>query len=238
MGEFNNKVAVVTGATGNLGRAVAKRFHQENVELVLVGRKVDDLKENYPQTGNRTSNSLIAQADLMDEKSVQNLITDVINHFGKIDVLIHTVGGFEAGKRLDQTALETWDFMMDLNARTYYLVSKHVIPHMMDRGSGSIVGVAARQGIKGIRKMAAYSASKATVIRVTESMAAELKNNGINVNCVVPSIIDTPQNRAAMPEADFNQWVKPDSIAAVIFFLASQAARDINGAALPVYGRV
>jgi NAD(P)-dependent dehydrogenase (short-subunit alcohol dehydrogenase family) len=165
------------------------------------------------------------------------MVVETIKRLGRIDVLVNAVGGFRAGTPLHETSLETWDFMLNLNARSVFIASRTVIPHMLAQGSGKIVSVAARPGLRGNAKMAAYSVSKSAVIRLTESMAAELKGAGINVNCILPGTIDTPQNRQAMPNADPSRWVKPEALADVILFLASDAAREVHGAALPVYGR-
>ena len=138
---------------------------------------------------------------------------------------------------LHEVPIDTWDFLLNLNARSVFIACKKVIPYMIRQGSGKIVNVAARPGLEGQAGMAAYSASKSAVIRLTESMSAELKDQGINVNCIIPGTIDTPQNREAIPEADYSKWVTPESLAEVILFLSSNAARDVHGAALPVYGR-
>ena len=180
---------------------------------------------------------LVNCADLMDESAVEASVAETLQHFGQIDVLVSTVGSFRAGTPLHETPLETWDFLLNLNARSVYIAAKQVIPHMLDQGSGKIVNLAARPGLEGREGMAAYSASKAAVIRLTQSMAAELKDQGINVNCVIPGTIDTPQNREAVPGADYSTWVTPESLAGVILFLSSELARDVHGAALPVYGR-
>ena len=126
--------------------------------------------------------------------------------------------------------------MLNLNTRTAFITSQRVIPHMIRQQTGKIVHLAARPGLEGKANMSAYSASKAAVIRLTESAAAELKNHNINVNCVIPGTIDTPQNRVAMPDADFGRWVTLESLTGVIAFLSSEAARDIHGAAIPIYG--
>ena len=160
-----------------------------------------------------------------------------VARFGRIDVLVNTVGGFRAGTPVHETPLETWDFMFQLNARTAFLASRAVIPHMLQQGQGKLIHVAARAALTGAAKMAAYSVAKSAVVRLTESMAAELRRANIHVNCVLPGTIDTPQNRAAMPAADHSRWVKPEAIADVILFLASDAARAIHGAAIPVYGQ-
>jgi NAD(P)-dependent dehydrogenase (short-subunit alcohol dehydrogenase family) len=127
--------------------------------------------------------------------------------------------------------------MMNLNARTAFIASRAVVPHLLRQGSGKIIHIAARPGLQGRAESAAYSASKSAVLRLTESLSAELRDSGINVNCVIPGTLDTPPNREAMPEADNSRWVAPESLAGVILFRASPAARDIHGAAVPVYGR-
>jgi NAD(P)-dependent dehydrogenase (short-subunit alcohol dehydrogenase family) len=154
-----------------------------------------------------------------------------------VDVLVNTVGGFRAGTPLHETPLETFDFMMNLNARTVYIAARAVLPPMLARGYGKIISIAARPGLEGRANQAAYAASKAAVLRLTESMAAEYKMKGINVNAVIPGTIDTPQNRAAMPDAEVSKWVQPESLADVIAFLASDLARDVHGVGLEVVGR-
>jgi NAD(P)-dependent dehydrogenase (short-subunit alcohol dehydrogenase family) len=133
--------------------------------------------------------------------------------------------------------MQEWDFLMNLNARSVLVAMRAVLPHLLKRGNGAIVNIGARPGLAGKAKMAAYSASKSAVIRLTESVSAEVKDFGIQVNCILPGTIDTPQNRKDMPKADFSTWVEPESLANVILFLASHQAKDIHGAALPVYGR-
>jgi NAD(P)-dependent dehydrogenase (short-subunit alcohol dehydrogenase family) len=230
--DFSGHVVMVTGAGGNLGSATAHAFAQAGAKLILVEREVEKLQGIYP-----ADRALVLSADLTDPASVGELISPAVDHFGQIDILANTVGGYRAGTPVHETPLETWDFMLTLNARTAFLIGQAVIPYMLARGQGKIINVAARGGLDGAAKQSAYSAAKSAVIRLTESMAAELKHSGINVNCVLPGTIDTPQNRAAMPNADYQRWVSPDAIADVIVFLASEAARAITGAAIPVYGR-
>jgi NAD(P)-dependent dehydrogenase (short-subunit alcohol dehydrogenase family) len=162
---------------------------------------------------------------------------EVHRHFGHIDILANIAGGFTMGTPVHETPVETWDFMLNLNARTAFLTSRSVVPFMLAQGHGKIVNVAARAALEGKAKMAPYVISKSAVIRLTESMAAELKEAGINVNCVLPGTLDTPQNRRDMPKADHSRWVPPVALADVILFLASDAARAVHGAAVPVYGR-
>jgi NAD(P)-dependent dehydrogenase (short-subunit alcohol dehydrogenase family) len=237
MFDFSNKVVMVTGATGNLGASLAQAFQTSQAKLALVDRGEHRLKQTFPDLLDSPDYLLVNCADLMDEGSVQASVSEIIQYFGRIDVLVNTVGGFRAGKMLHETPLETWDFLLNLNARSVFIAAHKVIPHMMNQGTGKIINVAARPGLEGRAGMAAYSASKSAVIRLTESMAAELKSQGINVNCIIPGTIDTPQNRESMPDADYSMWVSPESLADAILFLSSEAARDVHGAALPVYGR-
>ena len=237
MFNFADKVVMVTGAIGNLGVVLTQAFQSSKAKLALVDRGEERLRQAFPDLVGSPDYQLVNCADLMDEGAVEAAVAETMQHFGRIDVLVNTVGGYRAGKMLHETPIETWDFLLNLNGRSVFIACQKVIPRMLNQGSGKIVNVAARPGIEGQAGMAAYSASKSAVIRITESMAAELKDHGINVNCVIPGTIDTPQNRGTMPNADYNTWVTPESLADVILFLSSEAARDVHGAAVPVYGR-
>jgi len=147
------------------------------------------------------------------------------------------VGAWRGGKLVHETDLADWDFLFNVNLRTTLLCCRAVIPQMLKQGRGKIITVASRDGLAGSAGYAAYSASKSAVLRLTEALADELKASNINVNCIMPSTIDTPQNRASNPGADFSKWVEPSAIADVILFLASDASRAINGAAVPVFGK-
>lgn len=235
MFDFTDQVVMITGATGNLGQAVARAFAAANATVVLVARSETGIRQALPDLA-ASPNALIAPADLTDLESVQSAVDAALRAFGRIDVLANTVGGYKAGDPVHTTPVKTWDFMLDLNARTAFIISQTVIPVMLEQNHGAIIHTAARAGLSGGKNAAAYSAAKSAVIRLTESLAAELKHNGINVNCVLPGTIDTPENRAAMPKTRHEQWVSPDAIAQVILFLASAGARAIHGAAVPVYG--
>jgi len=236
MFDFTGRVVMVTGASGNLGSAVARNFHANSARIALIDRHKDILQKVFPDLIESADCLMSGCADLTDPAQVSEVVTKAIDYFGRIDVLINTVGGYRAGVPLHETSLETWDAMFNLNARTAFITSQCVIPHMIHQQTGKIIHLAARPGLEGRSNMSAYSASKAAVIRLTESASAELRNQGINVNCILPGTIDTPQNRVAMPDADFGRWVTLDSLAGVITFLSSDAARDIHGAAIPVYG--
>lgn len=236
MFDFTNNVVMVTGAAGNLGKAVAQRFRAAGARLVLVDRAPDRLPREFPELVASPDHLLATSVDLMDEGQVRATVEAAYQRFGRIDVLVNTVGGYRGGTPAHETPLETWDFMLNLNTRTVLIASSAVIPIMLERGSGKIINIGARAGLKGSRRAAAYSASKSALIRLTESLSAELKASGINVNCVLPSTIDTAENRKAMPKADTSKWVEPLALADTILFLASEAARAIHGASIPVYG--
>jgi NAD(P)-dependent dehydrogenase (short-subunit alcohol dehydrogenase family) len=235
--DFSDQIVMVSGASGNLGHAVARAFYEAGANLVLLDRRGDRLAELFPELAGSPKHLLLGSVDATNAESVQGAVQAALDRFGRIDVLANTVGGYRAGTPVHETALETWDFMLNLNARTAFVLSRAVAPSMLAQGSGKIVHVAARAGLDGGAEASAYSASKAAVVRLVESMAAELRHDGINVNCVLPGTIDTPQNRQAMPQADHSRWVSPEAIADVILFLASDAGRAVNGAAVPVYGR-
>jgi NAD(P)-dependent dehydrogenase (short-subunit alcohol dehydrogenase family) len=160
-----------------------------------------------------------------------------VERFGRVDILVNTVGGYRGGKPVHDTDLADWDFLFGINLRTTLLCCKAAVPHMLKQSSGKIINVASRDAIAGSASYAAYGASKSAVLRLTESLAAELKASNINANAIMPGTIDTPQNRAAVPNGDYSKWVPPEAIAGVIAFLASDASRAINGAAIPVYGK-
>jgi NAD(P)-dependent dehydrogenase (short-subunit alcohol dehydrogenase family) len=235
MFDFSGKVAMVTGGTGNLGAAVARAFVATGAAVAIVDRDAVRQQQMYADLGD--AHLLLSPVDLMDADSTAQAVARCVETLGQIDILVNTVGGYRAGTPMHETTPDTWTLMMNLNAATVFHTCRAVIPHMLNQGSGKIVNVSARAGLAGGADASAYSASKAAVIRMTESMAAELRMKGINVNCILPSTIDTPENREAMPKADPSRWVTTESMAQVILFLASDAARDIHGAAVPVYGR-
>ncbi len=236
MFDFQNRIVMVAGATGNLGQAVVRAFSTAGAKMVLLDRATDRLARIYPELSGSPNHLLLGSVDVTDADTVEQAAQRSLAHFGRVDVLANAVGGYRAGHPVHETPLSMWDTMMDLNARTAFVLSRAVVPQMLTQGEGKIVHVAARAALMGSGGAAAYSASKAIILRLVESMAAELRHEGINVNCVLPGTIDTPQNRKAMPNAPIDRWVAPEAIADVILFLASDAARAVNGAAVPVYG--
>jgi NAD(P)-dependent dehydrogenase (short-subunit alcohol dehydrogenase family) len=234
---LKNRVTIITGAAGNLGAAAARVFQEAGAKIVLVDHAVDRLPRAFPELARSNDHLLVGGIDLSDPVSLGKLIEQTLGKFGRVDTLVNTVGGYRGGKPVHETDLADWDFLFNVNVRTTLLCCRAVIPQMLKQQSGRIINVASRDGLAGSAGYAAYSASKSAVLRLTESLAAELKAANINVNCVMPGTIDTPQNRGALPNADFSKWVEPAAIAEVIAFLASDSARAIQGAALPVYGK-
>lgn len=224
---------MITGAAGNLGRAVAQAFAERGDRLVLVDLKPESLAQAFGAPDERR---LLCPCNLLDPAQVEAAVQRAIAQFGRIDVLCNLAGGFAMGTPVHETADARFDFLFDLNVRTLLHTARAVVPGMIAGGGGRIVNVGAFGAQKGAALMGAYGAAKAGVARLTEAMSAELREQRINVNAVLPTIIDTPENRTAMPDADPARWVAPADLAQVIVFLASDAARAVHGAALPVTG--
>jgi NAD(P)-dependent dehydrogenase (short-subunit alcohol dehydrogenase family) len=232
---LEDKIALVTGATGNLGRAVADAFASAGAALILLARHEQALRAAF---GAEDERRMLAAADLADAASVADAVQRALGRFGRIDILCNLAGGFEMGQPVHATSEETWRRMLDLNAGSVLNTARAVVPGMLAARYGKIVNIAATAGLAGKANLGAYSAAKSAVIRLTESLSAELRERGINVNCILPSIIDTPQNRAAMAKADASRWVSPQALAEVVLFLASDKSSAIHGAAIPVTGLV
>jgi NAD(P)-dependent dehydrogenase (short-subunit alcohol dehydrogenase family) len=235
MFDFTDQVVIVTGANGELGQATAEAFANAGAKLGLLGRNLERLKETFPNFTN-SDKSLFLVADLTQAAATQAAIDRAVEHFGRLDVLVNTAGGFRSGKPVHETPDDLWNFMLDLNARSVLNASQAVIPQMLKQQRGKIISFGSKSALQGGANNSAHAVSKAAVLRLTESMSAELKGQGINVNCIIPGTIDSPANRKAMPEADTSRWVQPEALAKVILFLASDAAKAIHGATIPVSG--
>jgi NAD(P)-dependent dehydrogenase (short-subunit alcohol dehydrogenase family) len=228
----STRTVLLTGAAGHLGKAVAANFASQGAQLVLVDRRQSQLEAAFGgQVG-----CLALAADLLDGEQAASAVAAAVARFGAIDVLCHLAGGFRMGEEVHQTSDATLDFLFDINVRTLLTIARAVVPQMIAGGGGKIVTVGAHAAQRGAATMGAYCAAKSAAIRLTEAMSAELREHNINVNCVLPTIIDTPDNRASMPDADPARWVAPAALAEVIAFLASDGARAVHGAAVPVSG--
>jgi NAD(P)-dependent dehydrogenase (short-subunit alcohol dehydrogenase family) len=224
---------VITGALGALGSVVAQTFAATGARLALIDRAPDFTGDKQLL---QKGHLFIGGVDIADFARAQSVMREVVAKFGGIDVLVNIAGGFR-WETVADGAVETWDLLYEMNLKTAVCACKAAIPHL-SADHGRIISVGAAAAAKANSGMGAYVASKAGVAKLTEALAEELKETGITVNAVLPSIIDTPANRAEMPSADFTRWVSPQALADVIVFLSSAAARAISGASIPVTGRV
>lgn len=238
MFDFKDQVVIVTGAAGNLGQALAAAFAEAGATLVLVDHKPGRLETLYPKLAASGSHYFAAPVDAAKTEDVAEMVAETLHRFGRIDVLVNAAGGYAGGTPVAKLEPRAWEDMLRRNLYTAATLCSAVLPHMIERSTGAIVNVGSRSAEAGRSNTAPYSAAKSAVVRLTESIAAETKAQGVRANCVLPSTIDSEQNRAANPKADPSKWVTPESLAGVILFLASDVARDISGASLPVYGRV
>jgi NAD(P)-dependent dehydrogenase (short-subunit alcohol dehydrogenase family) len=233
---FSGKVAVVAGGTGGLGNAVSLAFLEEGAKVVVTYRKEQEIATLKTAAGANASALEGQLVDITDELATAKFVADVVSRHGRLDAVVNAIGGYAGGIKLWDLDTKTLDAMFSLNLRSGYALARAVLPPMLKQRYGSIVNVAAKAAVDHGAGAAAYAASKAAAVALMDSLAADTKGTGIRVNSILPSIIDTPINRLAMPGADFASWPKPQDIAQVILFLCSDAAKTIHGAAIPVYG--
>ncbi len=232
MTDFNGRVAIITGASGLLASGVIPVFRDGGARLALSCGD-ERLYDRFPDLLNDSDHICFQGADLSDPAVVDGFVQRALEKFGRIDILVNIVGGWDAGQPVHEMTLDTWETMIRLNATIAFLMSRAVIPAMLEQGSGAIVNIGARPGLRSSGRDAAYAASKAAVLRLTESMSEEYKRRGIRVNAVLPSAIMTDEQAAADPDAG----VTPGQLGRVIAFLASDASAIITGAIIPAYGR-
>lgn len=228
MSEFRDQVVFVTGACGKLGEIVTRQFLDAGAHVVAV-----DLQWVSPPDSERV---LPIQLDLGDPAQCRKAVDIAIERFGRIDVLIHLVGGYHTGDTIAETTDETWFHMMNVNLHSTFKLCREVLPHMLLNKRGRIIAIGAKSGVDPVYKMGAYHVSKAAVHALIRSIGRECKATGVTANAILPSIIDTEINRTEMPDADYSKWVQPVAIAQLIQYLASGSAADINGALIPIYG--
>jgi NAD(P)-dependent dehydrogenase (short-subunit alcohol dehydrogenase family) len=232
MTRFEKKVVLVAGGTGGLGAAVADAFLGEGAVVAVTSRREDELARFRQRAGvgARLDGRIV---DVTDSAAVGALVSDLVARHGALDVLVNTVGGYAGGKAWegDDAVL---DRMVELNLRSGWTLARAAVPAMLARGRGAVVNVAATAALEHGPGLAAYAASKAAAVAFVDSLAADLRGTGVRANSVLPHLIDTEANRKAMPDADFSKWPKPEEIACVILFLASDDAKLVHGAAIPV----
>ncbi|MBH67976.1 MAG: hypothetical protein CMM58_06460 [Rhodospirillaceae bacterium] len=231
---LEDKVVLVTGAAGNLGYVVAHKVLESGAYLVATDYEGGRLKKQLKE---RERVSVFPDVDISNYKKCRKLIGAIKTRFRKLDCVISTVGGF-AFESIENGTFETWQIMNKINVETSFNIAKAASSEMLSGSKGAIVLTGALAALNAPAGMAAYSSAKAAVMRLTESLSDELKLKGIRVNAVLPSIIDTPKNRKEMPDADFSLWVSPEEVADVMIFLASDYAKGVTGALVPVNGKV
>lgn len=232
MSDVSGKVVVITGAAGALGSVASTMFFDRGASLALVDRHADQLSNRW-----RGADQVVClAADLTVASSVEESVKRIVERFGHIDALVNIAGGFAMGPQIHEAPERTWDHMLELNAKSVFLMTREIIPVMRRQKTGRVVNVSAKTALKGGSGIAPYVISKSAVIKLTECLAEENREEGININCILPSIIDTPANRTDMPDADFSRWVPPEAVVDVILFLVSEESRAVHGASIPVYG--
>ncbi len=225
---FTDKVFIVTGAAGNVGSAVAHLLASRGARIAAVDTVADRLATTVQALPTPGRHLALSEFNLLDAAASHALVAKVVAEMGGLNGVATTVGGFAMAK-IEDAGLDQWDLMFNLNVKTTWNIYRAAVPALRSRGGGALVGIGSAAGLRGSGQMAAYSATKSAVMRLTESLADELWKERIRVNAVLPTTIDTPQNRAAMPDADGSNWVKPSEVAETMAFLLSDAASAISG---------
>jgi NAD(P)-dependent dehydrogenase (short-subunit alcohol dehydrogenase family) len=229
MNELNNKVALVTGASGALGNFVTEAFLAAGATVIGVARSIQPSAFADPK--------FVAMAvDLSKGEATKEMGEAAIQRFEKIDMLVHVMGGFAGGELIDDTDDATWDKMMNLNLRSAFNICRAVLPHMRKAKRGRVIAIGARSAVEPKAYLSAYCASKAALVSLIRTVALEGKDDGIAANVILPGTMDTPANRTDSPSADFSKWVPPVKVASLALWLASEEASQISGALIPVYG--
>jgi NAD(P)-dependent dehydrogenase (short-subunit alcohol dehydrogenase family) len=235
---LQDRVTLITGATGGLGSAVVREFASSGTSLALVSTSAAKLTGLVEEIGLPEGRSFVAAADVTVESDVERLVTSILDKFGRIDILLNTIGTWSGGEPVSTTTTDAWDRLMSLNLRSAFLLSRAVLPSMLETGWGRVVHVGSKLAVQPRAKQVETVVSKMGVVALTEAIAAEVKGTGVTVNVVLPSIIATPANVDGASSSRVRNWVPPEHIAATMRFLCSEAGGSINGARIPIYGAV
>ena len=236
---LSGKIAIVTGGTGALGCSVVKALLVRGVRVVAAYRSRDKLENLIELLGEMKNNLTGIEANVDVEESVVNLVQHTIEEFGRVDILLNIVGGYKGGSTVADTTLEEFNNMIGMNLKSAFLCSKHVLPHMMKENYGKILSISARPAVDRRRrvKSGAYAISKTGVKILAETIAEEVRDYNINVNCIMPSTMRTEENLRDFPGADTSKWVDTEDVAKVILFLVSDTSKVTSGATIPVFGK-
>lgn len=234
---FSGKVALVSGGTGGLGRAVTLAFLAEGARVAVPYFDQQEFDDLMAAVSGHDATLEGQSVDVTDEAAIQSYVDGIVSKHGRLDTMVNTVGGYAGGIKMWEMDTQVFTRMLHLNLRSGFALSRAVVPAMLKQGHGAIVNIAAKAAVDHAAGASAYASSKAAALAMMDSLAADLKDTGVRVNSILPSIIDTKANRAAMPDADFTKWPKPEEIARVILFLCSDDSAVIHGAAIPVYGK-
>ena len=226
---MKGKVVLVTGADGGLGVHVTQAFLDTAATVIGSSRKIQQSDFNHP-------NFVAIPAEISTREGAKVLVDQVVARFGKLDILVHTVGGFAGGQSIVETDDVTFQRMLDLNLNSVFHILRAAVPALRQTGNGRVIAIGSRAAVDPGPSVGAYSASKAAMVSLIRTAALENKDAGLTANVILPGTMDTPANRQAMPGADFAKWVRPATVASLIVWLARDAGRDVNGAVIPVYG--
>jgi NAD(P)-dependent dehydrogenase (short-subunit alcohol dehydrogenase family) len=228
-GLMKGKIALATGANGGLGTFVTKALLDARATVIGLSRKIEQSEFNSP-------NFTALSAEISTAAEAKTAVDSVVSRFGRLDILVHTVGGFAGGQSIAETDDVTFERMFDVNLYTTFYILRAAIPVMRKTGNGRIVAIGSRAAVDPGAGVGAYSASKAAMVSLIRTVAQENKDAGITANVILPGTMDTPANRKAMPNSDFSKWVRPASVASLITWLVSDAGKDVDGAVIPIYG--
>lgn len=234
--EFQKQVVAISGGLGALGSTVTQGFVKRGAKVIVPfvsEMRLNTVLIDHPGMAQAVR---FDRVDLGNSGHVKKFVETIREREGRLDILINLAGGYRGGINIEESSSSEFAYMMEQNFKTLYLVTRDALPLMRESGAGRIVNVGSRGGLRGTAGNAAYAIAKSAVIRFTEALSEEVKHDGINVNCVCPSIIDTPGNRMEMPDMDPAGWVTAEEVADVIYFLASEQSRALHGVIIPVYG--
>ncbi len=226
---MKDKIVFITGAKGGLGSFVTRRFLAAGATVVGTSRSIS--KEDFPQP-----NFIPLAVDFTQAAAVHDAIESVIGRFGKLDVLVHVLGGFAGGQTVARTDDATWEQMRDLNLTSAFYVLRAAIPHLRKSGTGRIIAIGSLTAVAPHSRLGAYVTFKAALSTLVQTVALENKDAGLTANVVLPGTMDTPANRKSMPDADFSKWVQPGDVADLVLWIADERSAHVTGIAIPIDG--